>query len=168
MESNNKYKELFEFSKVLYDQEFDRFIRLNEKASYFMYVAIILIGILGNLPRWLFNKYLPPSNLFALLIIILFYLAFISFVVGSLFAFNVLKNHKTMRFKLDDRMIDFFKDNQIRDIHYALSKELQRGFNNNRKLNIKKATSLFGSYICIIIAIACTVIMFVLVGIDYF
>src|SRR5437899_1604740 len=57
-----KYKELFEYSTTILNDEHDRFRNADEKASKYTTILTFLIGIIAYLDKWTIDNSVPPHD----------------------------------------------------------------------------------------------------------
>lgn len=149
----NKYKELFEYSKEVYNEELSRFFRIDEKASKYLSILTLLLGGFGYFGIWVLDNMLPPKNFIEWLLLINLILLFLSLIIAWYYNFSALKLHSLIKLPLDSETIEFFNNNEQIDIYFALSKELANTNIKNKNETDKKSKNLFRNYVFIIISV---------------
>lgn len=144
---NQKYKELYELAKYALDEETQRSSRIDEKASRFLSVLSLLLGVVGLIS----NSYLSlffPINFWA------DYLGIASFGIFAILlalswyeTFRVFKVSELYRVPMNDEMIQYFESNELENIYQSVAKfNFKECLENNRNLSNKKAERLNNSY----------------------
>ena len=140
---SNKYDDLFDFYIKLYDDEIARFRELDGKIARYMSAYSILIALTGfvglNLRFLLPDReltWLVNANYIGLACILLL------LIIGWCYLFSALKIQNIERFAYDNSMIQFFSDNDLVDIKYALSKKAKEAIEYNVIVGDKKAEKI--------------------------
>ena len=140
---SNKYDDLFDFYIKLYDDEIARFRELDGKIARYLSAYSILIALTGfvglNLRFLLPDReltWLVNANYIGLACILLL------LIIGWCYLFSALKIENIKRFAYDNSMIQFFSDNDLVDIKYALSKKAKEAIEYNVKVGDKKAEKI--------------------------
>jgi len=58
-----KYRELFEYSKEVYLEEIKRFDLINRKATQYLSVISVILGLALIFGKWLISEFMPPTSL---------------------------------------------------------------------------------------------------------
>ncbi|MFH1283795.1 MAG: hypothetical protein ABII27_09060 [bacterium] len=162
-----KYKELFEFSKYVYNEEIERFRKLDEKASRYFSVYSILIGMFGLLTKLIIGNH-NPVKLLDWASLVFFMISAIFLILSWWYAFKVLKVHELEKIAISDDMIIFYDSNNLIDIHYALSKRMKEAYQKNNKNNNDKSHLLYKNYCNIKLFFLFLVIAFIFIGLNVY
>ena len=163
----NKYNELFRLSKYVLDEEVQRFIRIDQKASRYLSVLTVMFGISGFIGKWSIENFILKSDI-DYLGMIAFLLFAIFLVLSWYFSFKVLKVHELTRMPMNDEMIAFFDKNNLIDVYYALTKRFKDAYQENKHKTNKKASYLTWSYRFIICTFISLLLTFCLIGIKIY
>ena len=153
-----KYKELYNLSIKVLNEEQARFNRIDLKASQYLSVLTLLIGVAGFFGKWLIGNLIPPKSELEWILLISGILVFLSILISWFLLFRVIRTHDVIKIPLDEEVIDFFDKNRLIDIYYALSIGMKDALEENRKLGDKKSKRLYYGYTMINI----TVYLFIL------
>jgi len=148
-----KYKDLYEYSKELLDEEQNRFRRIDQKASWYLSALTILVGFSSFFSNRIFEQFIPPISKLEWFLVILFFSINLCFILAWFMFFLTLKQHGVHRLSLNNEMLEFFRVHRRIDIHYFLAKKSAEAYENNRKITDKKAMKLAWGYRIVIIAI---------------
>lgn len=146
-----KYKELYNLSKEVLNEELSRFSRIDDKATKYLSILTLVAGVSGFFGKWLIDNLIPPKTTTEWELVILGALLFIMIFVSWFLIFNVLRIHTIIKMPLDAETIDFFDNNELIDIYYALAKGNKDALEENRKITNQKSRRLYHEYISIII-----------------
>jgi hypothetical protein len=164
---SDKYKELYELSKYIHEEELGRAHRFDDRASKLLPAYAILIGILGLIIKWYFDNGLPLKNTFDYIISAILFITTASLIVGLCATIRVFtKAHDFNKLAIDDSLIKFFSDNTLIDIHYALSKRLKEAYEKNYLATSAKAGQFAKVYFPIITSSILLFISLMLIGIS--
>lgn len=143
---DEKYKELYELSLKVLEEEQQRASRLDEKASKYFSVLTFLIGIYGVFCSRIISECIPFKGWMDFVSIGLGALNFSGLIVVWFLCFAVFRQHVFVKIPLNDEMIKFYKDNELIDIHYTLSKANKEALAENRDITDKKSHLLVWIY----------------------
>jgi hypothetical protein len=143
---DEKYKALYELSLKILEEEQNRMNRLDEKASRYFSVLSFLIGIYGIFCSKIISDCIPAKGWLDGSLLGLGCLALIGLVVAWLLCFAIFRQHMIKKIPLNDKMVSFFNNNNLADIHYALSKANKDALAENRKVSDKKSSLLAFTY----------------------
>lgn len=141
-----KYKELFDLSLKVLEEEQQRASRLDEKASKYFSVLTFLIGIYGVFCSRIISECVPFKGWMDVVLIGLGALNLSGLVVVWFLCFAVFRQHVFVKIPLTDEMIRFYKDNELIDIHYTLSKANKDALAENRNITDEKSRLLVWIY----------------------
>lgn len=141
-----KYKELFDLSLKVLEEEQQRASRLDEKASKYFSVLTFLIGIYGVFCSRIISECVPFRGWMDIALIGLGALNFSGLIIVWFLCFAVFRQHVFVKIPLTDEMIRFYKDNELIDIHYTLSKANKDALVENRNITNKKSLLLVWIY----------------------
>jgi len=159
-----KYKELYNLSKEVFYEELSRSARIDDKASKYLTVLTFLLGAYAFFGKEILNSSLPPKNIIDWLLI-LFSGILLLFLVSAWFKiFSVFKTHTYAKVPID---IDFFDNNELINIYYALSKGLKTNNESNREKGNEKSKKLYDGYMLIRIVIVLLLILSILFAANF-
>ncbi len=141
-----KYKELFELSLKVLEEEQQRTNRLDEKASKYFSVLTFLIGIYGVFCSRIISECVPFKGWMDVSLIGLGFLNLLGLIAAWFLCFAVFRQHVIVKIPLNDEMIKFFNDNELVDVHYTLSKANKDALVENRRITDKKSYLLVWTY----------------------
>lgn len=142
----DKYEHLFNLAKSVFQEELDRFYRIDGKASQYLTILTLLIGAGGYFGNWVIDNAFPPSSFIEWLLFLLACGIIASLVFAWYFNFRVLKSHALIKLPLDDETIEFYSNNELVDIHYAMTNGIKDALNKNKATTDKKSKFLFRGY----------------------
>jgi len=143
---NEKYKELYELSLKVLEEEQQRTNRLDEKASRYFSVLSFLIGIYGIFCSKIIAGCIPLKGWVDGGLLMLCFLNFAGLVLAWFLCFAVFRQHVIVKIPLNAEIIKFFNDNELLDIHYALAKANKDALVDNRKISDRKSSLLANTY----------------------
>jgi hypothetical protein len=153
-----KYRELYDLSNTLLEEEHKRFSRLEDKASRYLTILTVLIGLVATFSKEFFKTLLPPSNLLSWMILNSTIAAFISLVVAWFLVFWAMKTQTLRTRPLNQDMLKFFDEQKEINIYYGLAKANTKAFEENRrKIDMKSKLLTYGH-----VMIICVVVFLVL------
>ncbi len=152
------YKELYEHSKNVFNEELQRFSRIDLKASQFFTVITLLIGATGYFWKWLLDNTIPPKCLIDWTLFFLGILLSLFVLISWYFNFKVLRLQDLLKSPLNDETIIFFSKNRLIDIYYHMSEEYKNSLVHNRKITDNKSKYLSYGYKSIIISVSFLII----------
>lgn len=141
-----KYKELFDLSLKILEEEQQRTNRLDEKASKYFSVLSFLIGICGIFCSRIIRDCIPFKGWMDISLISLGFLNLAGLIVAWFLCFAVFRQHVIVKIPLNDEMIKFFNENELVDVHYTLSKANKDALVENRRITDKKSYLLVWTY----------------------
>jgi len=150
----DKYKELYDHSKDVFKEELNRFKRIDIKATQYLTVLTLLIGAAGYFGKWLIDYVIPPNTFLDWSLLLIGILILFSLIVGWYLNFVVLKLQNLLKIPLNDETIEFYSNNKLIDIYFAMSKGFKESLNHNRKITNKKAKYLAYGYKSIIVSVS--------------
>jgi uncharacterized membrane protein len=152
-----KYKELFNLSKEVLNEELNRYRSLDEKASKYFSALTILLGIYAFFVSHLFPRLFPPSDTTEWLLLLTLLLLFISIIISWFLIFKTLRIAYLSKTPLS---IKFFDDHKLVDIYYATAKTNQKALSQNRKTNNHKSKLLKYGYSSMCVTMILIIIFF--------
>lgn len=152
----DKYEELYKHAKSVFDEELSRFSRIEDKAGRFLTVITALLAVYALAGRQLFGDLLPPENKLELFIVVNAFLVLVSLLFSWAYAFRTLHLQGIKKAPLNNQILDFFRENQIVDIYYAMSEQYSKSLEYNQNINDLKASNIKKSFWFIVL----TVILF--------
>ena len=118
-----KYKLLFEYQKSLYEEEINRYRRLEEKAMKYLSAITFAMGAYIFLVRWAIDKILPPSNLLEYLITVSIIFTFLCFISSWSLVFRAIKLSNIVKMPSNEAIIEYFKENTKETVYLGLSRK---------------------------------------------
>jgi len=152
-----KYKELFNLSKEVLNEELNRFRSLDEKASKYLTALTVLLGMYAFFVSQLFPCLFPPSDTIEWLLVLTLFLLFISIIVSWFLIFKTLRIAYLSKTPLS---IKFFDNHRLVDIYYATAKTNQKALSQNRKTNNHKSKLLKYGYSSMCVTMFLIIIFF--------
>ncbi len=162
---DEKYKELYNLSLGVLEEEQQRINRLDEKASRYFSVLSFLIGIYSVFCTTIITKGIPLNGWLDISILIIGFLNFIGLVIAWFLCFAIFRQHVITKIPLNEEMIKFFNDNDLIDIHYALAKSNKDALVKNRKISDCKSSILAVTYKLLSAVMVVMVLMMGLLGV---
>jgi len=142
----DKYKELYEFSLNVYKEQITRDNNLQEKASKYFTALTFILGFSVYYFKWFFEQDISKFIVMDWIIIITsFILIFIIYLTWDKIL-KVLRVENYAAIPLRDDVLDFYYDNKLIDIYYAMSKGLNNAVKINTKVHDTKSEYLSKAY----------------------
>lgn len=151
----DKYEELYNHAKYAYEEEAVRFSRLEDKAGKFITIVSSLLAVYALTGRELFDSLFPIVNTVDYLKVTFASFVLLSLVVSWGFSFRAFQLQGTRKVPLNEEILDFFKQNNLVTIQYAMTKRYSESRNYNKKINDWKARNLkwcFQSTIAVVVS----------------
>ena len=148
-DDSEKYRELYNLAKEAFGEELNRSYRVDDKASKYLSVVTLLLGIYGSFGERILSSNIPPRNLYDNLILLLGACAIGSLVYAWYTLFQVLRVHE---FKKIPIAIDFFENNSLSDVYVVMSQGMKDNLEHNREQGDKKTKLLSSGYSAILIS----------------
>lgn len=159
-----KYKELYNLSKEVLYEEQNRFNRINEKASKYLTVLTFMMGVYGFFLNLIVNDFIPSKSISEWIIVVLGFLIFSGVIISWFLIFCVLKIHEIKKIPLNFEMINFFDNNNLLDIYYALARGNKDALKINRDTTDRKSKLLSNGYRMIIVTTSLLVLFSLVFG----
>ena len=140
------YKELFAFAKEAFKEDLERLKSIDQKASNYLSVLTLLLGVAGFFIKWVVEHFIPPQNALAVVLFVLTILIVAGILSSWFFTFSVLRLQRVATYPLDEATIKFFTDNELVDVYYYLSIGIQGAVEDNRKIGDAKSRRLNHGY----------------------
>ncbi|WP_373071871.1 hypothetical protein [Sulfurimonas sp.] len=163
---SEKYKLLFEYQKNQFDEEVNRYRRLEEKALKYLSAITFALGAYLFLIRQIIEGIIPPNNLLEWLIILSVAITFICFLSSWSLVFRAIKLSDIVKMPSDDKIISYFKKNTKETVYLGLSKRYSEAIkkveeNYSKKLDfVQKAyTDISGTIWTLSISIVLILIL---------
>lgn len=151
-----KYKELYDLSREVFSEELSRSARIDDKASKYLTLITFLLGAYAFFCKRILDSILPPKSLLEWLLIAISSLLLIFLTIAWFITFKIIMIHEFRKIPID---IDFFDNNQLKEIYYGLSEGIKDNLMINRdKINLK-SKKLYYSYNLIRIIVVTLVIL---------
>lgn len=134
-----KYKALYEYQKLQFEDEKGQFFRLEEKAIRYLSFLTLSIPIYLFIFNFLLNKLQDSINCF------LYFVVFFSFLFSILcfcsawsLIFRSIKLMKIPKLPSDKQLIDFFLDNDLATVYWDRAEKFSEAITIYMRLNEKK------------------------------
>jgi hypothetical protein len=144
--SIEKYKKLFEYSQSAVKDEFERFKNTEQKASNYLSVLTLVLAGAGFFVNWVLERFVPPHNYIEWLLFSLSALILICIATAWYFLFSALGLTDLKVLRLDDEILEFFRQHEDVDVYYYMSQSLSEGLKKNRKTVQDKIAKLKVAY----------------------
>lgn len=131
-----KWKLLYDYTRKAFDDEVERFSRVDEKATKFLTSISIIITLFVGLTKWLFSD---SDNNFTICFFIIIGLAFFLLSLAWVCFFSSLRLTIVPKMPLTDEVFDLFKNEKINSIYFALHKSAKSGVEELSLIIHKKA-----------------------------
>lgn len=162
----NKYEELYNHAKYAFEEEATRFTRLEDKAGRFITIVSSLIAVYALTGRQLFASLFPAVSAFAQFKAMLAGLVLLSLVISWGFAFRAFQLQGTRKAPLNDEIFDFFRNNKLVTIQYAMAKRYCESRDYNKRINDWKAVNLKRCFKSTVLVVVFFVLFILVVAAD--
>jgi hypothetical protein len=161
----DKYKELYDLAREATGQTERRFDTVESKAAAYLSVLTALVGAGGFFAKWVADELLPPKQFldWCLVGLAVATLAFLS--AAWLLVFGALRVSRIRVLALGQDTLEYFRQNTLVDIYYAMAKGFADAWAVNNDVNAKKLRKLTFAYRIIIVLVALVLLFSVLYGV---
>jgi len=168
--SINKYKELYEYSLLVYKERFESVRHIEEKAFKYQTALTLIIGLAVYYVNWLFNNMMTKINYPCLkcLTFAAIVLLFVALIITWYFIFLVLKVESYSILPITDEVLDFYENNKTIDIYYTMSKAIKDEIIKTTKSYDKKSKILSISFYWLFLDVAIIIINLILYFLNQF
>lgn len=135
-EALEKYKELYQLSKEVFNQERNRFKDIDEKAARYLTVLTFVLGAAGYIGNWMVGNVLHPTTCKDCLLLLTGITLVVCTFVSWLVSFLVLRIQTTAEIPI---AVKFFDENRLVDIYHALARGMDDAFKKNKDVTDEKA-----------------------------
>ncbi len=153
-----KYRELFNLSKKVLNEEINRYRSLDEKAYRYLTALTFLLGMYGFFVSKLFPRLFPPHCFLDWLLVIILFLLFLFIVLSWFLLFSILRTACLATTPLN---ISFFEKNKLVNIYYSLAKTNREALLRNTRTNDHKSVLLKWGYCCMQVTMLLIVLLFI-------
>lgn len=157
-----KYKELYDLSREVFSEELSRSASIDDKASKYLTVITFLLGAYAFFCKRILDSILPPKNLLEWLLFVISSLLLIFLTIAWFITFKIIMIHEFRKIPID---IDFFDNNELKEIYYGLSVGIKNNLIINRDKINRKSKNLYYSYNLIRMIVVTLVILSLLFGV---
>lgn len=161
-----KYRELYNLAKEVFDEELTRFHRLEEKAARYLTSLSFLIAGYGFFGNWILNNFLPPQGFLDWAMLIVGGLVFLGLAGTWFLIIGVFVVSDLVKIPLSDEVIEFFDENELIDIYYAMANGISRTCEQNRNTNDRKILRLSRAYFSLIVTVTMFIGVVVIFALD--
>jgi len=154
-----KYKQLYEYAKEVYQEELRRFDLITHKATQYLSVLSVLLGLGIVFGKWLVSNLLPPGSPIAYIALFFSLLLYLSLLCAWAVNFQILRGGSLEKMPLNDVVIKFFDENTQVDIYYAYAKRLKDAHQNNLIQINKRANLLVWGHRAILLSVMLIVVL---------
>lgn len=127
-----KYKALYEYQKAQFEDEKNRFGRLEDKSAKYLTALTVAITAYVLIIRWVFSWTVFPDFLFFLLIKILITITFFLFCIAWGFILSSIKLRGISKMPSEDSLINYFKNNSLETVYLGLAKKYSESITKYR------------------------------------
>ena len=139
----DKYRELYILAKEAFAEEIARSSKLDEKAAKYLSVWALVFGACAYFAKYAIDKCIPIESPLGLLMLVLTALLLILLAATGWVLFSVVKVSVYAKIPLD---LDFFAQNTLIDIFWAMTRGIRMGMLLNRKQGERKVRRLTQAY----------------------
>lgn len=158
-----KYAELYEHSRAVLAEELARSHRADEKASKYLTALSLVLGALVFFFQQLVDKkLLPPQGMLDCLIFQAMIVLFGAALLAWWFVFSCLRNDKFIKPPLDQSTLDFYNNNELVNIYYAMTKGNMDALAHNKMVGDRKSQALYRGYLAMNVSVVAVAILFLL------
>ena len=162
----DKNEELYKYSKDVLDEEFQRFKKIDDKATRYLSILTAIIGIYALLGRLTFANLIPPENIVQGVTLVLGISVLAALLYSWYLLFKAVRLHEVKKPPLTDEVFNYFNGNDTSDILYGLAWNNKLAFETNRKTSDEKTKILSKGYRSIAIAVSLLVLFVISSGIN--
>ena len=149
----DKYKELYDLSREAVAQGEARFDAIGTKASIYLSVLTVLVGMGGFFAKWAADHLLPPVDRLSWLLVVSAGATVLCVAAAWFLVLRVLRVHRIKVLPLSEETLAFFRHNRLVDIHYALARDFAEAWQTNTAVNEQKLQKLTFAYRMIMVTI---------------
>lgn len=158
-----KYAQLYEHSKAVLAEEMARSSRTDEKASKYLTALSLVLGAMVFFFQQLVEKnLLPPKGILDCLIFQAMIVLFGAALMAWWFVFSCLRTDKFIKPPLDQSTIDFYENNELINIYYAMAKGNMDALAHNKGVGDRKSQALYRGYWVMNVAVVAVAVLFLL------
>jgi len=154
-----KYKQLYEYARDVHQEELRRFDLITQKATHYLSVLSVLLGLGTIFGRWLISDLLPPTSLVAGAILLFSFLLYLSLLFAWAMNFQILRGGPLEKMPLNDDVLRFFDDYSLVDIYSAYSRRLKEAYQNNLVQTNKRAKLMLWGHRAIVVSVGFIVVL---------
>ena len=118
---SEKFKELYLFQKSQFEDEINRFNRLEDKAVRYLGSLTIAVSAFVIIVRWGAEKFIPPTNILEWVTVILISITLVAVVSAWSCVFCALQLQTLIKLNSDESMINYFKENKKETVYLGLA-----------------------------------------------
>ena len=137
----DKYKELYDLSNKLLEEEHGRFHRISQKATNYLSTVSLLLGIATIFGKEAIALLIPPKTLLEWLLLNVAVMVFASLAVTWWTIFRAYRFEGLLTRPLSE-LIEFYQSNELINIYFAMAKANANAREANIKLSNQKAKLL--------------------------
>lgn len=126
-----KYRELYDYARDLHFRQIERANRIDQKAAMFLSAITVLIGFAGFFLKATIDGVIPPQGKIESIFLVAVLLSGLTVVVSWFSFLLVLRARKLENLRLDEKSLEFFRNNRRVDVHYGISKRAVEAFGDN-------------------------------------
>ena len=120
---SEKYKALYEFQKSQFEEERDRYRRLEDKSvKYLTSITIAMTGYILLL-RWTLSEVVPPTSINSWVVVILMIMTLAAMASSWSFVFRSIKLQSLIKMQSNDEIINYFKNNKKETVYLGLARK---------------------------------------------
>lgn len=126
-----KYRQLFSMAEAAFNNEDDRYNRMEDTAHKYVPVMLYLISAEGYLAKWVIDSLVIPMNCLDWLGILFIIVALVSLILSGALLFRSFRFEDVRLFRPDDTVLRFFDDHDLATIYRLYAAK----FNNEQEIN---------------------------------
>ena len=142
----DKYIELYNLAKKALEEQHNRYSGYTDKASKYLTVLTIVIGVYSYYIPKLYEQILPPDDFKKILLLLFSFFSIITLIIAWFSSLRIYKVDKLYILPLNNEMLEFFLNNTPIDIYYALSSRISERMIDNEKILELKSDYLERAY----------------------
>lgn len=141
-----KYKELFDYSTEVLENEHERFKNADEKASKYTTILTFLLGVVAYVDKWTMEHAIPAHNAIDWALIIDGAATLVCAVISWFLVSRVITSSSYRGRPLNDEVLSFYRNNRLIDIYYAFAKANAKALDENSKKTARKYRTLIVAF----------------------
>jgi hypothetical protein len=154
-----KFKVIYELAKSQYDEEIDRFRKLDDKAAKFFSLLALMLGGFGFFGKWLLDTIKYPGTCWEWGLLITGFLVALSLIASGVLTLLALQILELDKPSSDLETVKDLSTNPLKTLYIRLAKSFVIALNANREKTSRKTHRLTWSYYTTITALILLVVL---------